>query len=300
MNTTLGVDYPWTHPSPAALKAAGVAFAMRYLATDRSKALSRAEADALAAVGIWVGVVWETTADRMLSGRAGGVTDAKAAAAQASACGMPSGRPIYFAADWDVTPTQQAAVNAYLDGAASVLGRPRVGVYGGYYTVKRALDGGHATWAWQTPGWSGGQWDARAHIRQGAQRSIGGVSCDLNTAMKADFGQWMPGKTPSTTTPQQEQPMSLPQTDLDAIAHAVASYSHGDDPDVHQTWQDAATNSGAAVVQARTNGSSLSALTTKVDALLAKVETLGAGAAAAPAIDYTKLAAALIAQLKGN
>src|SRR5438067_13461465 len=101
---TNGVDYPWSHPAPAALRAAGIGFAMRYLSTDASKNLTRSEADALAAEGIWVGVVWETTATRMLSGYAGGAADAATALRQANACGMPPGRPIYFAADFDVTP----------------------------------------------------------------------------------------------------------------------------------------------------------------------------------------------------
>jgi hypothetical protein len=191
-----GVDYAWSHPSPAALAAAKVAFVMRYLAPDKTKSLTKAEATALAAAGIWCGVVWESTANRALTGRVGGVADAKAAQTQAAACGMPSGRPIYFAVDFDATAAQQTQINAYLDGAASVIGTARVGIYGGYYPVKRALDAGKATWAWQTIAWSGGQWDTRAHIRQGAQKTIGGVSCDLNTSMQADFGQWMPGKTP--------------------------------------------------------------------------------------------------------
>lgn len=207
-----GVDYAWSHPSPAALKKAGIAFAMRYLSTDASKSLTKSEATALAAEGIWVGVVWETTANRALGGKAAGQTDAKSAQKQAAACGMPAGRPIYFAVDFDATPAQQTQINAYLDGAAAVLGRSRVGIYGGFYPVKRALDAGKATWAWQTRAWSGGQWDARAHIRQGAYVKIGGVECDANTSEAADFGQWMPGKTP--TPDIEEELMSLSKKDM--------------------------------------------------------------------------------------
>jgi hypothetical protein len=117
---------------------------------------------------------------------------------------MPAGRPIYFSADWDTTPDDQVKVNAFLDGAASVLGRASVGIYGGYYVVKRALDGGHASWAWQTLGWSGGQWDPRANIRQtGRQPTIGGVQVDENTAMTADYGHWTPGATPGAPIPKE-------------------------------------------------------------------------------------------------
>jgi hypothetical protein len=191
-----GVDYPWSHPGGAALRAAGFKFACRYLSHDTGKNLSRAEADDLAAHGVWCVVVWESTASRALSGYSGGAADAHTALAQATACGMPAGRPVYFATDWDVTPSQQATVNAYLDGAASVLGQDRIGVYGGYYTVKRALDGGHAAYGWQTFAWSGGQWDDRAAIRQGYQKKINGVDVDLDTALVPDYGQWMPNKIP--------------------------------------------------------------------------------------------------------
>lgn len=201
----VGVDYAWSHPSPASLKAARVEFACRYLAVDETKSLSAAEAKALAAAGIWSVVVWESTANRMLGGKAAGVADAKAAAAQATAAGQPAGRPIYFAADFDATEAQQPQINAYLDGAASVIGAARVGIYGGYYPVKRALDVGKAKWAWQTIAWSGGQWDPRAHIRQGAQKSIGGVSCDLNTSMATDFGQWKPGGITPEVNPVTDQ-----------------------------------------------------------------------------------------------
>jgi len=191
-----GVDYPWTHPSAKALQDAGKKFACRYLSRDTEKNLSLAEARDLAAHGMSSVVVWETTANRALSGRTGGIADARAAALQATACGMPSGRPVYFATDWDVTEAQQSVVNAYLDGAGSVIGKSWVGVYGGYYAVKRALDGGHAEWGWQTFAWSGGQWDSRAVIRQGNQAKIGGVTVDLDTALAADYGQWTPGELP--------------------------------------------------------------------------------------------------------
>jgi hypothetical protein len=187
-----GVDYAWTHPGGAALKAAGKKFACRYLSDDDTKNLSKTEAKDLTSHGVACVVVWETSANRALAGRDGGEADARKAKTQAAALGMPEDRPIYFAVDFDATPGQQDEINAYLDGAAGVIGRERVGIYGGYYPVKRALDAKKASWAWQTPAWSGGQWDDRAHIRQGAQQTIGGAGCDLNTATADDYGQWSP------------------------------------------------------------------------------------------------------------
>lgn len=194
-----GVDYAWGRPSIDALKAAGAKFVCRYLSHDTTgKNLTRGEADQLSAAGIWIVVVWETSARRALAGAKGGIADAEDAAAQARACGMPEGRPIYFAVDWDATQAQQVAINGYLDGAASVLGRARVGIYGGHGPVARALDAGKARWAWQTLAWSAGRWDSRAHIRQYAiEQRLGGADVDYNRATRTDFGQWRVGVTPT-------------------------------------------------------------------------------------------------------
>lgn len=221
---TFGVDYAWGRPGVAALKAAGVRFACRYLSHDSTgKNLDRAEADELSAAGIDIVVVWESTASRALDGHAAGAQDARDAEAQAKACGMPAGRPVYLAVDFDATG-QTGAVNTYLDGAASVLGVDRVGIYGGYAAVHSALNDGHATWAWQTYAWSAGQWDPRNHIEQYSNdHVIGGVGLDYDRAMKSDFGQWRVGVSPSPQQqPQQEEDM---RGNLDKGSGAVTSLS---------------------------------------------------------------------------
>jgi hypothetical protein len=191
----LGVDYPWQHPAPAALRAAGVGFAMRYLSNDETKNLTRTEADTLAAAGIWSGVVWETTATRALDGYTAGAKDATEALKQATACGMPAGRPIYFAVDTDTT---WGKVSPYFQGIRSVLPQQQVGVYGGIRIIQAAAASGLTAWYWQAEAWSGGQWDPHAHIRQAGTITVDGVQCDHNTSMADDFGQWMPGRTPVT------------------------------------------------------------------------------------------------------
>lgn len=197
--SVFGVDYAWGRPGAAALKHAGVKFACRYLSHDTTgKNLTPAEARSLAAERIWLVVVWESTRDRALSGRAAGVADAKTARAQAENCGMPAGRPIYFAVDWDASISQQAAIHAYLDGAASVIGRGRVGLYAGYYVIKRAFDAHKITWGWQTYAWSGGHWDGRAQLQQYKNdQKINGVGLDYDRATTGDYGQWMPGVEPA-------------------------------------------------------------------------------------------------------
>lgn len=190
----LGVDYAGGRPNPAALIEAGYLFACRYLSDGGSslpgKLLTAREYEALLAAGVGVVPNWETTSDRMRAGRQAGIDDATAATAVLNDVGYPPDRAVYFSADWDTTPADQAAIDAYLTGAATVIGASQVGVYGSYYVVRRCLNNGTAAWAWQTVAWSGGQIEPRAHILQHAATvTVGGVQCDVNQALQADFGQ---------------------------------------------------------------------------------------------------------------
>jgi len=205
-----GIDYAFfPHPSLAAMNGAGVKFACRYIssnpANDSSgKNLLPGETRTLLGAGFQIVVVVEEGASMMLGGHSAGVAAAKHADAVVTALGMP-GIPVYYAADFDATPAQQAPINACLDGAASVTGRDRVGLYGGYYVVERAFDAGKCRYGWQTIAWSGGQWDHRAHIRQGLSFSLGGASVDHDQAMFADFGQWPRPKAAPPPDPHAHQ-----------------------------------------------------------------------------------------------
>jgi hypothetical protein len=197
-----GVDYAWARPTPASLVADGYGFVARYLSYDNTgKNLTASEADALTAAGLDVVVVWEAGADDSLSGFNEGVTEAQAAESQAAACGQPAGRPIYFAIDFDATTAQQAAIEQYFEGVASVIGLDRTGVYAGYGPVSRLFNDGKITWAWQTYAWSSSEWDSRAQLRQ-IQNDIGpGGELDKDQSMVDDFGQWGPGGTPGVPPP---------------------------------------------------------------------------------------------------
>lgn len=191
----VGVDYAFSpHPSNSVLGGAGVSFVCRYISTlavndTNGKNLVPAECKSLLGAGFKIVVVVEEGASMMLGGAAAGKAAAQHADAVVTALGM-KGIPIYFACDFDATPAQQTPIDACLDGAAGVIGRARTGLYGGYYPVKRAFDAGKAHFGWQTIAWSGGQWDPRAHIRQGLSFSLGGASVDHDTAIFPDYGQW--------------------------------------------------------------------------------------------------------------
>lgn len=204
---TLGLDYAGGRPGGGAIAAAGYKFVVRYL-TDGGpglpgKLLTIAEYRDLQSNGISCVTNWETTSDRMKSGRAAGIADAQAADTAARGVQHPGDRPVYFSADWDATPADQAAIDDYLRGAGSVIGQSRVGIYSGYWPVKRALDNGTAAWAWQTAAWSGGHVDPRIHIYQRiGYVTVGGVQCDVNEALRSDYGQHPNG---DNMTPEEHQ-----------------------------------------------------------------------------------------------
>jgi hypothetical protein len=188
-----GLDWSVAHPpSDKSLTAAGVTFACRYLSHTPAKNLKRLEADHLSSLGIDLVVVWETTANRALAGHDAGVADATEALRQANRLGMPEGRPIYFAIDFDATTHQLThEITEYFQGINEVLGADRTGVYGGYRQVGAMFDAGLVTFGWQTYAWSAGQWDGRAQIQQYRNdQFIGGVSVDFDRATADDFGQW--------------------------------------------------------------------------------------------------------------
>ncbi|MBT2213459.1 DUF1906 domain-containing protein [Actinomadura sp. NEAU-AAG7] len=259
--TTFGIDHAWGRPGVPALRAAGAKFVCRYLSHDASKNLTRGEAASLSAAGIAVVVVWETTANRALSGRSGGVADAREADRQAAACGMPDGRPIYFAVDWDASAAQQGTIHAYLDGAASVLGRDRVGMYAGYGPISRAFNADKVAYGWQTYAWSGGRWDKRAQLQQYSNDyRINGVGCDYNRSVVADYGQWRIGWTPATPAPPAEDDdmpeyVSLGMTKPAALKAGEATRLRFDQEyaDTHQAHADgnfpAVLNGGGKGVQ---------------------------------------------------
>ena len=188
-----GLDWSVAHPPrDAALMAAGVTFACRYLSHSPAKNLKLLEADHLSSLGIDLVVVWETTANRANAGHDAGVADATSALNQANHLGMPDDRPIYFAIDFDATAHQlQHGITEYFQGVNEVLGVARTGVYGGLRQVGAMFDAGLVSYGWQTYAWSAGQWDPRAQIQQYRNnQTIGGVSVDFDRATTADFGQW--------------------------------------------------------------------------------------------------------------
>lgn len=196
-----GLDYSWGRPNLQAVKDAGFSFVVRYVSFGGGgKNITKGEADQIRGAGLGLSLVWETYVGRPLEGHDAGVVDAREALAQARAIGYPDSVPIYFAVDFDAYEHQQDEIDAYLRGAAEVIGAGRVGVYGGYYVVKRCFDNGSAKHLWQTYAWSGGQWDSRATLRQVRNgQNVGGAEVDFNESLEG-FVCWGAG-TPAQPTP---------------------------------------------------------------------------------------------------
>lgn len=189
-----GVDYSFSPPTVAQLKSAGVTFCCRYVGIPSSgKNLTLVEADALQHAGIDLVANYEgTKAGWMAGGRTAGVNAAKAAHADAVRLGMPAGRPIYFSADYNATFDQyKTQIKPCLEGAASVIGTSRVGLYGGLEQVDWAYGDGVAPWVWQTYAWSYGTWSKHSRIQQYRNgQTLGSGTVDYDRAIVTDFGQW--------------------------------------------------------------------------------------------------------------
>lgn len=189
-----GVDYSWARPGAAAIKGAGKTFIMRYLYPDGQggKGLDADEvADALAH-GLLIGTVFESSGGRALAGYAAGVADATIAASQLAALGM-SGNVVYFAVDFDAQPNQYEAIGQYLDGAASVRGKSKTGLYAGFGPIDALCGGARADYGWQTYGWSIRNHvsvvSANANVYQYLNgQTLNGGSVDLCRNLKDDFG----------------------------------------------------------------------------------------------------------------
>ena len=234
-----GVDYAfspraayWSSPGwIAALGDWGAAFVGRYVSSygpndGNGKNLIPSEQRALHAAGVEIILYSEDGADDMKAGRARGIQRAQHFDAVAKALGMGSA-VMFSCADFDASPGDQAAINAFQDGVISVVGLDRTGIYGSYYVVKRTLDAGKAKWAAQCAAWSGCSpgttppagavvvklgtydyrlFDKRALVRQYLTAVVGGVACDRLWAAPGDYGQWpRPGGGPVTDGPYRHE-----------------------------------------------------------------------------------------------
>lgn len=216
------VDYSSAKPSITQLKAANITSVGRYLGWDgiggrpnSGKNLTKTEADELHAAGISVFLAFEYTATAALGGMSFGHADGVLAEQQVAALGAPDFIGVYFAVDFDTqdyapslanTPANAMAklgpIGDYFKAIKELKPKFTVGVYGGYWTVKRVLDAGLATLSWQTIAWSGGNVDSRIDLLQTVHTPpIVGLDLNIHEAKKASWGQWNPSSGPKPPKP---------------------------------------------------------------------------------------------------
>lgn len=209
-----GVDFAWGKPTVSQMHAVGATWGAGYFSNDSTKNWTKSLVAEFLAAGFGVVSVWETTTTRATDGYQAGVDDAHSAESERASVGLDNKTIIHFAVDED---TDWASVASYFAGAASVIGKDRVGVYGGIRIINGAAAAGYR-FLWQALAWSAGQWSPHATIRQEGGTVFGG-SADVDYSETTDFGQ-----TPRPNAPQGDwfTVSPIPTSDLNAIADAVA------------------------------------------------------------------------------
>ena len=206
-----GCDYSWERPNIGGLVQAGYQYVIRYVSHDNTgKNLSVAEAGALRASGLDIGLVWEFGKMAPLNGHAQGVADAANAINMAVALGAPSHAAIYFAVDFDAQDSDMHAIAQYVDGCTATIGWDRVGVYGGYKVIANMAATNRCKYFWQTYAWSYGNWHPAAQLRQVQNEvPVAGDRIDIDQSFAADIGSWNGPIAPgggSTNTPDTWDP----------------------------------------------------------------------------------------------
>lgn len=165
--------------SPQGDRATGV---IRYIdAPDRLriKHTNKSEYDSHIASGLTVRLVFQNTTTDADGGYAAGVANAQRAKAGADYLGYTG--VIFFCNDRTTVPNVQAWRD-YLRGAATVLGKDRVGAYGFNNALNAAI--GYASAFWQ----AGRQSDIVGHANywqdNNVQVTVGGITCDRNRVIK--------------------------------------------------------------------------------------------------------------------
>jgi hypothetical protein len=163
MTETRLLDYAFQHPSMTQVQNSGAVGVLRYVCpAGAPKRITPDEAKQIRGAGLWLGLVFESTAARATEGHAAGLADARMAAQQAHDVGYPTTAPMFFAVDED---TSWASVNNYFTGVKDAHIPNPLGAYGSYNIVEGAHTAG-IPYRWQTVAWSSGRTSGCAHIYQ--------------------------------------------------------------------------------------------------------------------------------------
>ncbi|WP_288049699.1 DUF4185 domain-containing protein [Nocardia sp.] len=244
------VDHAAARPGARAVRADGYDGAVRYLVDSPergliNKKLTPEEAAGYLELGMPLVSNWQRgkheTAD-WRGGFAGGVADAEAADEWHRRCGGSPEAPIFFSIDDDLSLSEwnDLAVH-YLRGAASVLGKQRVGAYCKYLACDWAVqddvvgvcrDGSGKRYLWQPNTWLDGRplgtisehaclFQRLIHPRDDVK--VAGINVDVDDTLTEDFGQWQYAVRSPVTEPAEpivvREPEGYPITWHDGPGH---------------------------------------------------------------------------------
>lgn len=281
-------DWAYGRPGSTALLAMGFTGVIRYLSYTPAKNIDRTEYLDYVRAGLKVHVVWENGANDAAEGYSVGVTNAAAALALVrELVGTTGFVPIYFAVDFDaVHENKMDQVLAYFKGVVSIIPSEYVGIYGSANVVAIIGSNLNLRYGWQTVAWSNGKVaPGIALFQSGQQQTVNGIAVDLNRVYSDTTGAINVGY-------------------VDDLAHSVDNQFPGLNPSnvatgavetlrVVRALADPATGTARAAqvglvgVAVQTRADSLAAQLDDIHTLLTNLTV--------PAIDYDKLARALLA-----
>ena len=184
-----GLDYSAGRLAGSTIRDAGFQFVVRYVddvAHTSTKHIVPSEYRDLIAAGVDVYLVHEQGTDDMFGGYNAGATNAGRARRGADNIGYPPGGIIFMAADRHFSASQLPTALAYLDGAASVLGRGALGCYGFFELIDACIATGRGSALWQC-GIAPAASDP-VHIWQvpppRGSIVVGGINADLNELLR--------------------------------------------------------------------------------------------------------------------
>lgn len=232
MALALGLDYSASRISGQAIRAAGYQFTVRYVDSPDygppSKCVVPGEYADLTAHGVSVALVFEGGTDDITGGHGAGIRNARRALAGARWVGHPDDGIIFMAVDEHLSGAQVVQALDYLDGAASVLGRDRTGVYGFSELVDSAIGRYGALWQCGRRPAPGGP--VHLYQRNDGTVTVGGVECDVNELLRP-----LPGLT--APAPDLSVPPLGPSEASVALISFPATAMPSDPPGGR--WQDA-------------------------------------------------------------
>lgn len=182
-----------SHPlDVAAATHAGVTCVGRYLSSvPGPKIVTTAEAASYHDAGIGLWLCYEDDGLDMAGGAQHGYYHGAVAAWEAAVVGLPSGCAVYMTCDTPAVPIGTRETATAFAGVLRVHGW-RPGWYGNPDAGRLLLAAGVVDLIWAVDTW-GSRDLSYCHIAQRpnmGQVGIGGVLCDFDDALTADWGQW--------------------------------------------------------------------------------------------------------------